>query len=114
MRMLATLAVAVIGLGLAAAPADAQQRPMGASGSATSSTSMPAKSTPAHKASAKKGASSESVKAVQTALNKNGAKLKVDGMMGPGTRSALKKYQSANGLKATGRIDDATKMKLGV
>jgi peptidoglycan hydrolase-like protein with peptidoglycan-binding domain len=115
--MLATLAVALIGFGLAATPADAQQRPMGASGSSMSSSSSsttPTKSMPAKKAAAKKGTGSESVKAVQTALNKNGAKLKVDGMMGPGTRGALKKYQSANGLKATGRIDDATKAKLGV
>ena len=40
--------------------------------------------------------------------------LKVDGMMGKGTRDALKKYQGANGLKATGRPDAATKSKLGV
>jgi peptidoglycan hydrolase-like protein with peptidoglycan-binding domain len=115
--MLAALAVAVIGFGLATTPADAQQRPMGASGSSMSSSSSsgaPAKSMPAKKAAAKKGMASESVKAVQAALNKHGAKLKVDGTMGPGTRAALKKYQSANGLKATGRIDDATKAKLGV
>ena len=115
MKKLAMMAVAgLLGLGLATA-ADAQQRPMGASGSSTSSSSAPAKSSvPAKKKAASKKAGSESVKAVQTALNKNGASLKVDGMMGPGTRAALKKYQSANGLKATGRIDDATKTKLGV
>jgi peptidoglycan hydrolase-like protein with peptidoglycan-binding domain len=125
MKKIATLAVAgLLGLGLATA-ADAQQRPMGASGSSSGSSmsqssqsSMPAKSsTTAKKSSAKKSstsASAESVKAVQTALNKNGATLKVDGKMGPGTRAALKKYQTANGLKATGRVDDATKTKLGV
>jgi peptidoglycan hydrolase-like protein with peptidoglycan-binding domain len=62
----------------------------------------------------KKSAGSASVKSVQEALNKNGASLKVDGKMGKATMAALKKYQSANGLKATGRADAATKAKLGV
>jgi peptidoglycan hydrolase-like protein with peptidoglycan-binding domain len=118
MKKLAVLAVAgLVGLGLAVSSANAQQRPMGATGSSTSSSPAAAKpaakAAPAKKAAAKKGGS-ESVKALQTALNKNGASLKVDGMMGKGTRDALKKYQSANGLKATGRVDAATKSKLGV
>ena len=117
MKKLAMIAVAgLLGLGLATA-ADAQQKPMGASGSSMSS-GAPAKSAakmPAKKSSAKKASTgSASVKAVQEALNKNGASLKIDGKMGPGTRAALKKYQSANGLKATGRVDAATKTKLGV
>jgi peptidoglycan hydrolase-like protein with peptidoglycan-binding domain len=120
MKKLATIAVAALfGLGLASA-ADAQQKPMGASGSSMSSSApaksaakkMPAKKMAAHKSSAKAG--SASVKAVQEALNKNGAALKVDGKMGKATMAALKKYQSANGLKATGHVDAATKAKLGV
>ena len=85
MKKIATLAVAgLLGLGLATA-ADAQQRPMGASGSSGSSMSQssqstaPAKSsTSATKSTAKKSSSSgaSDVKAVQTALNKNGAALK--------------------------------------
>jgi peptidoglycan hydrolase-like protein with peptidoglycan-binding domain len=63
---------------------------------------------------AKKAAPSKSVMAVQEALNKSGAKLKVDGLMGKQTRAALKKYQAANGLKATGQADKATRAKLGV
>jgi peptidoglycan hydrolase-like protein with peptidoglycan-binding domain len=119
MKKIATLAVAgLLGLGLATA-AEAQQRPMGASGSSMSSGSMSSSHTmpakPAMKKSAsKKSMNMESVKAVQAALNKNGAMLKVDGKMGKATRDALKKYQSSNGLKSTGRMDDATKMKLGV
>ena len=67
------------------------------------------------KKSAKKMAKpSKTVMAIQEALNKGGAKLKVDGMMGKHTRAALKKYQAANGLKATGRVDKATRAKLGV
>jgi peptidoglycan hydrolase-like protein with peptidoglycan-binding domain len=64
---------------------------------------------------AKKAAKSDpAVKALQEALNKHGAKLKADGMMGGKTKAALKKYQKANGLKATGTVDDATKAKLGL
>ena len=54
------------------------------------------------------------VMAVQEALNRHGAKLKVDGMMGIKTRTALKRYQAQNGLKPTGRLDKATRAKLGV
>ena len=119
MRQIAYLAVAALGIALAAAPACAQQRPMGATGSSGSTmsspppASMPAKPMPAKTASKKTG--SDSVKALQTALNtKGGAKIKVDGLMGKETRDALKKYQSATGLQATGRSDAATRAKLGV
>ncbi len=60
-----------------------------------------------------KHAPSKAVMALQEALNKHGADIKADGMMGPRTRAALKKFQSANGLKATGRADKATRAKLG-
>ncbi len=54
------------------------------------------------------------VSALQEALNKSGAKLKVDGLMGGKTKAALRNYQKANGLKVTGMADDATKKKLGL
>lgn len=66
------------------------------------------------KAAAKKAAPDKSVMALQQALNKNGAKLAVDGRMGKMTRSALRKYQKDNGLKTTGMPDKATKAKLGM
>ena len=53
-------------------------------------------------------------KAVQSALNKEGYQLKVDGKMGKQTHAALKDYQSKNGLPATGKADAATMRKLGV
>jgi peptidoglycan hydrolase-like protein with peptidoglycan-binding domain len=37
----------------------------------------------------------------------------IDGVNGPRTTSALKAYQQANGLEATGQLDDATRAKLG-
>lgn len=53
-------------------------------------------------------------KAIQEALNSHGAKLKVDGMLGRQSREAIKKFQKANGLKATGWANKATLAKLGV
>ena len=72
---------------------------------------MPAKH--AKKATHKKVAANAKVKAVQEALDKAGMKLKADGIMGPKTRAALKKYQKENGLKVTGKADKATMEKLG-
>ncbi|HYB57479.1 MAG TPA: peptidoglycan-binding domain-containing protein [Alphaproteobacteria bacterium] len=59
-------------------------------------------------------AGSAMVKSAQEALNKEGAALAVDGIMGPKTRAALKSYQQAHGLKATGRLDKATRAALKV
>ncbi len=81
---------------------------------------MPANPCSAQKATMKKSmahkrvAASAHVKAIQEALNKAGAKLKVDGMMGKGTRAALKKFQSKHGLKATGYANKATLKALDV
>ena len=63
---------------------------------------------------AAKAAPNKQVKAVQTALNKEGYKVAVDGKMGKQTRAALTKFQKAQGLPATGKTDDATLKKLGV
>jgi peptidoglycan hydrolase-like protein with peptidoglycan-binding domain len=65
---------------------------------------MPANLTPAQQRIAK----------LQMALNANGAQLDVDGKMGPATHDALKAYQSAHQLKATGRPDAATMKSLGI
>ncbi|MBI4527753.1 MAG: peptidoglycan-binding protein [Deltaproteobacteria bacterium] len=58
---------------------------------------------------------SEETKKVQEALKAKGQDPgPIDGIMGPKTRNALKAYQEASGLKATGRLDDQTAEKLGV
>lgn len=54
------------------------------------------------------------IKALQEALNKHGAKLKVDGFMGRETEHALRTFQKEQKLKVTGHLDKATEAKLGL
>jgi|GEM_PF-3575633 len=54
----------------------------------------------------------EKTAAIQTALNKNGAKLKVDGIAGKKTAAAIAAYQKAHKLKVTGKADDKTSAML--
>ncbi|MDP2645652.1 MAG: peptidoglycan-binding domain-containing protein [Desulfobacterales bacterium] len=63
---------------------------------------------------AKKPAPSQNVMQIQQALTREGYKLKVDGLTGPKFRATLKKYQKANGLKATGKPDKGTLERLGI
>lgn len=80
--------------------------------SPSSEMAMPAAKKPMR--AARKHGPSKRVMALQKALNQQGAMLKVDGMMGRQTRAALKKYQAANKLKASGRLDKATRAKLKI
>ena len=52
------------------------------------------------------------IESAQTALNKQGANLAVDGRLGPKTREAIKTFQAGHGLKATGKLDKATRTAL--
>lgn len=81
--------------------------------------SMPLAIASADAATAKKPAvhrttGSPAVKNAQEALNRNGARLKVDGKMGPRTVAAVKSFQKRHGLKATGKLDARTKSALGI
>ncbi len=67
-----------------------------------------------HKAAAHRVVGNAHVKAIQEALDKAGAKLKVDGLMGKKTEGALRAYQKKHGLKVTGTADKATLKSLGV
>lgn len=70
--------------------------------------------TPAMKQAMNKGAWHKEMMAAQTALNNNGASLKVDGKMGPKTKAALTAFQTKENLKATGHLDKETKAALKV
>lgn len=59
-------------------------------------------------------ASDANVMKAQTALNDKGFNVTVDGRYGPNTASAVRSFQSQNGLTATGRLDNATLDALGV
>jgi peptidoglycan hydrolase-like protein with peptidoglycan-binding domain len=50
-----------------------------------------------------------SVKRIQRALG-----VKADGVIGPKTRRALRRFQRTNGLRVTGRADEATLAALGL
>jgi hypothetical protein len=55
------------------------------------------------------------VRSAQRALNAQGYSAgAVDGIMGPHTQAAIRKFQSAKGLQATGQLDAATIAALGV
>src|SRR5215472_11428042 len=61
------------------------------------------------------GAKHDSVRAGQAALKAQGFDPgKIDGVYGPSTHAALTNYQRSNGLRETGRFDNATLAKLGV
>lgn len=63
----------------------------------------------------KYGNSSQDVKTVQSALNKNGARLKVDGVFGQRTRSAIIAVQKENRISpADGGLDKETLSAIGV
>lgn len=54
------------------------------------------------------------IKTLQQALNHHGAKLKIDGIMGARTESALRQFQRANNIPVTGTLNPLTKEKLGL
>jgi peptidoglycan hydrolase-like protein with peptidoglycan-binding domain len=58
--------------------------------------------------------SDSQVKNVQSALDKRGEHLKVDGRWGPQTANAVRDFQKQNGLPQTGDLDHATMQKLDI
>lgn len=69
---------------------------------------------PSERAAFRWESSADQIRKTQEALNKHGANIKADGVMGESTRDELRKYQRKNSLTETGRIDDATAKSLGI
>jgi hypothetical protein len=55
-----------------------------------------------------KGSAGDLVVWAQEHLYSGGYRVTIDGMFGPGTRTAVKQFQSAHGLAVTGQVDTAT------
>ena len=60
----------------------------------------------------RRGDTGEDVRAIQEVLNKNGARLVVDGVYGRGTIAAVVDFQRRNGLVADGEVGRETRKKL--
>jgi peptidoglycan DL-endopeptidase CwlO len=56
--------------------------------------------------------SRQHIERIQQALNSAGDKTAIDGKWGPKTEAALKQFQQKHGIKATGRLDQATRKRL--
>jgi hypothetical protein len=64
---------------------------------------------------AQNGADKQQLKMAQEALKEKGYDPgAIDGAMGPRTSGALRDFQQAEGLRATGRLDAETRSKLGI
>ncbi|MEW5912277.1 MAG: peptidoglycan-binding domain-containing protein [Thermodesulfobacteriota bacterium] len=128
-KILGLAVAALVGVSLALAPvafAAGEAKPAAPAATAPAPAKAPEKAAPAKAAPAKKPVAKKvmakkamakpnaKVKAAQEALNKAGAKLKADGLMGKQTRAAVKKFQKGKGLKVTGKLDAATLKALGL
>ena len=91
-------------------------KPTSPSGSASSGSTSPASSTTVSSTTPLLvyGSTGASVKALQKALDANGAKLTVDGIFGPRTESAVKAFQSKHHLTVDGIVGPATWKALGI
>lgn len=85
-----------------------------AKGAATTATGAATTATTAATGAATATMDSAKVMELQKALNKNGAKLKVDGQWNKTVETAVKDYQKKNGLQVTGQVDASTMTKLGL
>lgn len=54
------------------------------------------------------------VRSVQQSLNQRGYDVAVDGIWGPNTENALRRFQQANGFAQTGEVDARTASALGI
>ena len=98
--------------------AGSEEKPRsGASGSGSSSSapSSPSKGSSMGSSSASNQLSSDDIKMVQQALKEKGFDPgAVDGVMSPKTQQALRQFQQAQKIQATGQLDSQTASALGI
>lgn len=115
-RQLAIAVAAAFGLATAAFAADNSQRAQ----RSPDSMSSPAQTDSARSIGASQGMGAQSqdssaVRGAQQALHQKGYDVgPIDGVMGPKTSAALREFQQAQGLKASGRLDRQTLAALDV
>jgi peptidoglycan hydrolase-like protein with peptidoglycan-binding domain len=103
-RFIITVALFCFAFGLAG---------VSASSAADMSKMAPEKTAMVH-TTAKKPTPNDQTLAIQKALNKEGYKIKDDGLMGKHTRAAIEAFQKKNGLQISGNPDEETLAKLGI
>lgn len=104
-RSLATLAAALLVATSASAFAATPATDATTANTAKSQASLP--STARHM-------SARRVEEIQAALQSKGEHVSTDGIWGPNTTTAMRDFQKQNGLKPTGRYDQATMQKLNL
>jgi peptidoglycan hydrolase-like protein with peptidoglycan-binding domain len=132
--IVAATSAALFSLGAIAAGDDKQKQSQGStpeksaqtqsSGAASGSSSTPAATekssgtsasgSTAGQAKQASGQSSDIVKQAQQKLSQAGHKVQTDGVMGPKTQAALKEFQQAKGIEASGELNKDTLAALGV
>lgn len=115
--IVAATSAALFSLGAIAAGDDKQKQSQGSQeqtqASQPSSTSAASGAT-AGQQSQKQAQSSDLVKQAQQKLSQAGHKVQADGVMGPKTQAALKEFQQAKGIEASGELNKDTLAALGV
>lgn len=76
--------------------------------SKTSTDTKKAESTKIYHPTIRRGSKGDIVVELQTLLAKNGSSLKIDGIFGPGTQSAVRAYQKQHGLVVDGIVGPKT------
>lgn len=114
-KSLSSILVLTGALAFSALPVWSQVEPKGQSPGGAPMEKMEGQKGPEEGKSPGMAAGSEEIKKVQQALKDKGHDPgRIDGVMGKQTQEALKTFQQAQGLKATGVLDDQTKKALGL
>jgi peptidoglycan hydrolase-like protein with peptidoglycan-binding domain len=94
----------------------ATEKSSGASASGSTAGQQSSEKSPSAAASgaASQAQSSDLVKQAQQKLSQAGHKVQADGVMGPKTEAALKEFQQAKGIEASGELNKDTLAALGV
>ena len=107
-------AILAIGGAPAFAAGDYGSSSSGSGSVQSGSTGSGAMSSGSASGSAQMKSDSETIRQAQQQLSQQGHQVSADGVMGPQTRSALKKFQREKGLQASGSLDQSTLTALGI